>query len=244
MQPLLPAAVLPVLQTLTRRGFAFVPGEQARSLLSTHGPLADWAQFAASWDALEPDMYLALQGRHRRRRHAVYRLFRSGGMTRQPHQPHFQSREYNPLQGGIERWFSPITPDIGDSACLRTILRFARDSFGRLLPSTSTWHVEVHQFRIEARKGEAGQPTPEGRHRDGVDYVLVLMIQRRNILSGTTRIHTPEGALLGEFTLTHPLDMALVDDAQVHHGVTAVEPIDPSLPAQRDVLVVTFRGMA
>jgi hypothetical protein len=41
--------------------------------------------------------------------------------------------------------------------------------------------------------------------------------------------------------LTQPLDAALVDDSRVYHGVTAVEPVDPTRPAYRDVLVVTFR---
>jgi hypothetical protein len=36
---------------------------------------------------------------------------------------------------------------------------------------------------------EPGQPTPEGVHRDGVDYVLVLMVRRTNIAQGTTTIH-------------------------------------------------------
>ena len=35
--------------------------------------------------------------------------------------------------------------------------------------------------------------------------------------------------------------MPLVDDRRVAHGVTAVTPLDPALPAFRDVLVVTFR---
>ena len=41
--------------------------------------------------------------------------------------------------------------------------------------------------------------------------------------------------------LTDTLDAALVDDALVLHGVTAVEPVDPSRPAFRDVLVLTYK---
>ena len=112
------------------------------------------------------------------------------------------------------------------------------------MSSPARWHVEVHQFRIEARPDVKGLPTPEGLHRDGVDYVLVLLINRRNIGSGTTTIHALDGRPLGAFTLTEPCDAALVDDARVFHGVTPVEPVDPRLPAFRDVLVVTFRGYA
>jgi hypothetical protein len=204
--------------------------------------LADWPAFAASWDDLAPDAYLATSGRHRRRRHATFSVDADGAMRREAHQPHYQSLQYNALQGDIQRWFEPVLPAIADGASLGRILGFCRDCFGALAPTTRHWHVEVHQFRIEARVGEAGEPTPEGVHRDGVDYVLVLLIDRENIESGTTTIHAHDGRLLGSFTLTHALDAALVDDARVFHGVTAVTPFDPGKPAHRDVLVVTFKA--
>lgn len=214
-----------------------------RELLETFGPLSDWEAFAASWNALEPDAYLANVGLHRRRRHAVFSA-KGGEIAREPHQPHYQSRDYNSLQGGIERWFAPILPDVAESASLRSILSFCRSFFGTLAPDVSSWHIELHQFRIEASPDEPGQPTPEGVHRDGVDYVLVLLIDRLNIASGTTTIHAADGTLLGSFTLAHALDAALVDDARVFHGVTPVEPENPVEASHRDVLVVTFRRSA
>ncbi len=228
--------------TLERDGFAFVAAAEMRPLLERRQRLDDWDAFAASWNDLAPDTYLAGHGRYRRRRYAVFSTGAGRPLQREPHQPHYQGLQYNPLQGGIERWFEPVRPAIGSGASLRTILAFAHAFFGGLAPATAAWHVEVHQFRIEARPDEPGQPTPEGVHRDGVDYVLVLLIDRRNIVSGTTTIHAPDGGLLGEFTLTAPLDAALVVDARVHHGVTPVQPLDPALPAHRDVLVVTFRA--
>ena len=138
--------------------------------------------------------------------------------------------DYNRLHGGIERWFEPVKPEIGAGASLTTILGFCRTLFGELAPEVRAWHVELHQFRIEARPGEAGQPTPEGMHRDGVDYVLVLLVRRRNITSGTTTIHGLDRTPLGSFTLTDPFDAALVHDARVYHGVTPVEPLDPAAP--------------
>jgi hypothetical protein len=227
-------------QTIRRDGFAFVHAETMRRLLGSVGPLTDWAAFAESWNHLELDPYMADGGRYRRRRHAVYLAKREGAIVRQPHQPHYQSLDYNPLHGGLARWFEPLTRETADGPGMRTILAFARDLFGRLAPVTTTWRVEAHQFRIEARAGAEGRPTPEGLHRDGVDYVLVLLVNRRNINRGTTAVHALDGRLLGSFTLTDPLDAALVDDSRVAHGVTPVEAIDPSAPAFRDVLVVTF----
>lgn len=57
-------------------------------------------------------------------------------------------------------------------------------------------HIDCHQFRIEARCEALGQPTPEGVHRDGVDYVFVMLVNRVNIESGTTSVHDLDGRLL------------------------------------------------
>lgn len=225
-------------------GFSFVEGTAMRSILERFGALTDWEAFGQSWGRLELDTYMADGGRYRRRRHAVFAAPASGAITRKPHQPHYQSLDYNPLHGGIERWFEPIEPALGSGASLTTILEFCRSTFSGLAPAIRAWHVEVHQFRIEARPAEVGRPTPEGMHKDGVDYVLVLLINRENIASGMTTIHADGGHLLGQFTLTAPFDAAIVDDHRVAHGVTPVQALDPSKPAHRDVLVVTFRDQA
>jgi len=227
-------------------GFVFAPGESMGNCLAQTGALDDWAAFADSWNDLAVDAYLADYGRYRRRRHAVFTASNgnaagAGAIVRAEHQPHYQSLKYNPLQGDIERWFEPIQPCVSAGSSLQTILRLCGRVFGSLAPQVREWRIEVHQFRIEARPDEPGQPTPEGVHRDGVDYVLVLMVRRTNIMQGTTTIHSLDGTLLGSFTLVAPFDAAIVDDARVYHGVTPVEPLDPELPAHRDVLVVTFK---
>jgi hypothetical protein len=226
---------------IRQSGYAFVHGDTMRDILAPHGSLADWERFADTWNDLAVDTYMADGGRYRRRRHATYTAT-PAAIERRPHQPHFQALDYNPLNGGVARWFEPVSLAAGAGASMRTILAFCRSFFGAQAPTTITWQVEVHQFRIEARSEEEGRPTPEGLHRDGVDYVLVLLIHRHNIASGTTTIHARDGGQLGTFTLTDPLDAALVDDSRVYHGVTPVQAIEPSRPAYRDVLVVTFAG--
>jgi hypothetical protein len=227
---------------LASSGYAFVHAEDVRVELESCGGLADWRDFAASWNDLEVDPYLAERGRYRRRRFGVYRVDAHARIERQPHQPHYQGREYNQLFGGVERFFEPIAVDTGRGQSLQTIIRWCHRLFAGLAPPAPAWHVEVHQFRIEARVDAPGHPTPEGVHHDGVDFVLVLLIDRRNIVSGTTTVFGGEGEALGRFTLTEPLDAALVDDHRVAHGVTPVAPLDPARAAHRDVLVVTFRS--
>jgi len=228
--------------TLRRAGYAFVPAAQTRALAERLGELTDWERFAASWDDLHLDTYMADGGRYRKRRHAVFRISAGGAVLRQPHQAHYQTVDYNPLHGGVQRWFEPVTEEIGKSASLASLLALCRSVFGALSPAVAWWKAEMHQFRIEARPGEPGQPTPEGPHRDGVDYVMVLLVNRRNIEQGTTVVYDLQRRQLGSFTLTLPFDAAFVEDARVYHGVTAVTPLDAAAPAYRDVLVLTFRA--
>jgi hypothetical protein len=219
-------------------GFAFMPAGAMRPIMVRAG-LADWEGFAESWNDLGMDTYMADGGRYRRRRFAVFAAD-AQGWRRKPHQPHYQSRDYNALNGGIERWFEPVTEATAANPAFRSILDVSRAVFDDLAHRPS-WHVEVHQFRVTARPDELGQPSPEGMHQDGVDYVLVLLVDRVNVASGVTAIHGADRRELGEFTLTDPMDAAWVDDWRVFHGVTAITPVDPGKPAYRDVLVVTFR---
>ncbi len=87
--------------------------------------------------------------------------------------------------------------------------------------------MELRQFRIEAGDGEAGLPTPEGAHRDGVDWVIVMLVERCNVASGVTDIFAGDGARLGAFTLEQPRDTVFLDDHRVLHGVTAIHPLEP-----------------
>ncbi len=229
-------------ETLAETGFAHVDASVMRDILLTDG-LADWDGFADSWNDLGVDTYMADGGRYRRRRHAALSVTASR-IRRKPHQPHYQSRDYNALNGGIARWFEPVRDDIATHPALLAILKASFALFDYCTdPATrpDSWHVELHQFRVEAQPGIAGKPTPEGLHRDGVDWVLVLLIRRENVASGETSIHDLQHRKLGSFTLTRPMEAALVDDSRVFHGVTPVEPIDPGAPAYRDVLVATFR---
>ncbi|WP_159999152.1 2OG-Fe dioxygenase family protein [Roseomonas sp. 18066] len=222
-------------------GFAALPAAQAATLFGATPAGADWQDFAGSWAALEPDRHMADGGRYRLRRHAVFAL-KAGeaALARAPDQPHYQERAFNQLNGGIERWFAPVTPAVSAGPALQALLAGARAVFDQLAPGAD-WHVEMHQFRIQARALEAGKPTPEGMHRDGVDYVLVAMVGRQNVAGGVTGIRVDGQPGEQSFTLETPMDSVLLDDRRVWHGVTPIAPLDPALPGHRDVLVLTFR---
>lgn len=229
-------------EPLQRQGFAFVHAPRVRAILEAAG-LRDWDAFASTWGDLGVDTFMADGGRYRRRRFAAFAASEERGLERKPHQPHYQSRDYNALNGGVARWFSPITDEVAAHPAMQAILVTCHRLFDALTPAPTrplVWHVEVHQFRIETGP-EQGLPTPEGMHRDGVDWVMVVLVKRENIASGETQMEDVHHRPVGSFTLTEPMDAALVDDDRVFHGVTPLGRIDPDRPAYRDVLVVTFR---
>lgn len=102
------------------------------------------------------------------------------------------------------------------------------------------WRVEMHQFRIEPESRRVGLPTPEGSHRDGVDWVFVTLIARHNVAGGVTAITDETGRSLGSFELRQPLDAVFLDDHRVWHGVTPLRLEVPRQPGYRDALVLTF----
>jgi hypothetical protein len=219
-------------------GFVLLDAASMRRLLGDDA-WQDAAAFADSWNDLPLDEYMADGGHYRRRRHAVFTA-EAGALSRQPHQPHYQSLRDNPLNGGVARWFAPVRDHIARGPILRSAIQVLTTIADRRRQTTCRWRVEVHQFRIEARAGKAGQPTPEGMHRDGVDFVLAMLVARRNVAHGVSTISDPHGEPLVRVRLAERFDTMFMDDARVRHGVSPIEALDPARPALRDVLVVTL----
>lgn len=233
-----------IAERLSQNDFHFINADQVVALLSeiAAAPIGDDQNFLDSWSRLEQDRYMADGGKYRKRRHATYAIMNAGESARlMPYQPHYQTADYNPLNGGVARYFAPILEDLTRSLTLAALLEFGNRLFSQM-SGNHQWHIELHQFRIEARDGKLGKPTPEGVHRDGVDFVIVVMIKRVNIDSGATTIYNLEHELVGDFMLRDPFDMVLVDDRRVYHGVTPITPLDPGREAYRDVLVITFKN--
>jgi hypothetical protein len=232
-----------IVEHLATDDFVFVESAQTSELLSAiaGAPLDSDPVFLDSWNRLEQDQYMADGGRYRKRRHATYAIDSAGQRARlMPYQPHYQTVDYNLLNGGVARYFAPILDDLHQSLSLAALLEFGNAVFSQVA-GNGQWHIELHQFRIEARDGRMGKPTPEGIHRDGVDFVIVVMIKRVNIDSGATTIYDLDNQLVGEFTLRESFDMVLVNDRKLYHGVTPITQLDADTEAFRDVLVITFK---
>ncbi|MFV8129270.1 2OG-Fe dioxygenase family protein [Streptomyces syringium] len=246
-QPSYSDGVEEICESVSSKSYFYLAGESVGELLRRRdaNALQDWDSFQSSWNNMPLDGYMADGGRYRRRRHATLSAPRADNRFQvEPHQPHYQTVDYNTLNGGIARHYEPFEDASLHGPTMSSLLTLGCDLFGRLAPY-SAWHIEAHQFRIEVTGGEAGReiakPTPEGIHRDGVTFVMMLMAKRSNTVNGESTIYDLEKNPLEKFTLTDPLDLAIVNDERVFHGVSPIEQLDSGQPAVRDVLVITYR---
>jgi hypothetical protein len=198
--------------------------------------LADLATLSASWNELPRDIHLRDGGRYRFRRHSCF-IYEAGSPRLAPHRAHWQPTEYNALHGGMERWFDPVTPEVLGMPVWSRLLSGLAALFSRARP-TARWYIEAHQFRIDTAEG-IGRPTPEGAHRDGVDFVAVILVNRVNVRGGETRVFEAQGASGVRFTMTEPWTALLLDDAKVIHETTPIQ--NDGEGGVRDTLVLTFR---
>ena len=199
--------------------------------------LQELATLVPSWDRLELDDYLKDGGRYRRRRHSCF-LDDGASLAQTPHRAHWQPVEYNALHGGMHRLFAPMeTATVANPAWER--LLHALGAVCSAVTPMQPWFVEAHQFRIDTADG-IGRPTPEGAHRDGVNFVAVIMIGRHGIKGGETRVFDADGPSGQRFTMTAPWTLLLLDDAAVIHESTPIQPLGEH--GYRDTLVLTWRA--
>jgi hypothetical protein len=192
---------------------------------------------AASWNDLPPDTYLKDGGRYRRRRHASLEV-QEQAVRLMPHRAHWQPLSYNALHGGMHRWFEPVSPDVLALPAWQALMVWLARTASSV-QGPQTWYAEAHQFRIDTTDG-IGRPTPEGAHRDGVNWVAVFLVGRHGIKGGETRVFDIDSPRGQRFTLTSPWSVLLLDDQRVIHETTPIQPEGEA--GWRDTLVITLRS--
>jgi len=222
-------------QSLRTNGYVVVSAETVAEMAKV--ALSDLLSLNSFWGDLPRDPYLKDGGRYRFRRHASYEI-KGETLSMVPHRAHWQSVEYNALHGGIERWFEPMQTQLTSDAAWQALLLGMARILSSLKPVT-TWFVEAHEFRIDTTDG-IGRPTPEGAHRDGVDFVAVFLVDREGIKGGETRIFEAGGSAGLRFTLTQPWSLLLMNDERMIHESTPIQPVGNY--GHRDTLVLTFRS--
>jgi len=224
-----------LVDALRTDGYVVISAETVAELSKV--ALSDLQNLTQYWEGLPRDPYLKDGGRYRFRRHASYEI-EGERLNVVPHRAHWQSVDYNALHGGIERWFEPIQTQLANDPAWQAILLGLAHVLNSLKP-VKTWFVEAHQFRIDTTDG-IGRPTPEGAHRDGVDFVAVFLLNRVGIKGGETRIFDAGGSAGLRFTLAQPWSLLLMNDARMIHESTPIQPLADY--GYRDTLILTYRS--
>jgi hypothetical protein len=224
-----------LLPHLRERGYAVLTPASVGALCDVDLSALD--ALKPSWNALATDRYLKDGGNYRKRRHSCF-VVDNGVVEQAAHRAHWQSLEYNALHGGMHRWFEPIDPAVIGQPAWSKVLAALAAQFSQL-QSNRRWYVEAHQFRIDTSDG-IGRPTPEGAHRDGVDFVAVFLVERIGIKGGETRVFEAAGPNGQRFTLNESWSLLLLDDARVIHESTPIQPLTDQ--GHRDTLVLTYRA--
>ncbi|GAB7035269.1 2OG-Fe dioxygenase family protein [Streptomyces sp. NPDC021749] len=225
--------------SLATAGVHLLPATVTRSLLAADAEA--WARFAAHWEELSPDHYAAELGTCRLRRYGQFSLTpTTGELSHLPHLPFVQPDRTNPLYDGVDRHFEPLTEAFTTDPVLRAVLGLLGRLAGALDATVTTWNAKVHPFRVVAAADGAGDPTPEGRHQDGVTLVSSLLVNRHNATGGRSTLYALDGRELLSVTLDEPAALLVSDDRSTLHGVSPIHPLNPVRAAHRDVLVTTL----
>jgi len=226
-----------LLARLRTDGYAFLQPSAAHAVLQLD--LAALEALRPTWERLPRDAYLRDAGHYRARRHSCYLQTPAvAALEAAPHRAHWQPTSYNALHGGLERWFEPLEPVLATSPAWQQLVGSLGELFAELQP-VARWYIEAHQFRIDTASG-IGRPTPEGAHRDGVDFVAIVLVGRRALRGGETHVFDAHGTGGVRFTMEQPWSMLLLDDARVIHETTPIQ--SESGEGVRDTLVLTYRA--
>jgi hypothetical protein len=224
---------------LVAEDFVLVPGAGLTALL----PAGDLDRLANGWDRLELDEALFDGGTYRYRRYGRLRAdCDSPGhrrFTTLPHAPFLQSAECMPDYGGQARLFAAIPDETLLDPALLALVATDLSVVERATGYSGRWEIGLHMVRVVAVPAEPGSPTPEGRHRDGHDFVGMHLLRRTGCVGGESIVYR-EGRAPVRTTLTERLDSLVVADTRLTHEVTPV--VSDGMTGVRDMLLVDLNA--
>jgi hypothetical protein len=220
-------------RSLQEKGYA------ALNLLSQFRRPKELYRFQKSWDDLVQDPYLPQRFGVRFRRHGrfLYDRDKSDSFILLSSAPYFQSKDVNPVAGGMKREFAPLQENVLSSSILHDCLRCSAEVFP--VRECARWIINVHCIRIPCSGSMMGYPCPEGIHNDGFEYISIHVVQRRNIVGGVTFLYDNAQTLLTEEELDKPFDSVFASDTKILHYTDSFAVLSGDR-GYRDTLLVSY----
>jgi hypothetical protein len=174
-----------------------------------------------------------IKGKYRFRR--LSRFIVSGDeLSKLPHGYLYQSKNYNPVVGGIRREFAEIDDELIKLDNFKHLILAFSDSC-KLHPEAE---IGVHQIRTTCSSNNYGNPAPEGIHRDGTDFIGIFSVDRDNIEGGETHLYTARKEKPVFSKVLNSGELLLVNDHEFLHFTTPIKPTSDR-EGTRDVFVLT-----
>lgn len=216
-------------QELALTGWSCVPASRWPS-----PAVAGEEALVASWNELSQDQHMADGGSYRFRRYSRL-LWRDGELEPLEGNSIYQELVDNPLNGGVERTFAPILPEVLANPFLRGVI--LQDA--RALGLRGAWQVGVHCVRILARPLSPGLPTPEGVHRDAEAYTVQHLVDRWRVRGGVFTGYDEQKQPVFHWLQLQRWD-SLYFQGKLWHSASPIESQDGG---HRDILLVDFEPL-
>ena len=201
--------------------------------------LDDWERFSNTWNNLKQDTYMADKGTYRYRRYSKYSYDnKTKELKLLAHSAYVQPSYINTLNGDINRIYEPLENSMTETLFFKKYLEWLGYIFSKV-SNNNKWIINLHPYRIIANES-SGKPTPEGLHRDGVDFVTSLLVNRKNIKGGISTVTNNDEDFIANFEMKETCDLCLFNDPFVKHGVSEIQILNKQKEAYRDVFVVAF----
>ena len=224
---------------IRNNGFSIAPSKFYSII---NGLKNDLSLITNSYNDLPQDIYMPKGKEYRSRRYGRFCHIPKASMIYPlPQTYFFQTKTINDFAGGVRRLFDSLDDNWYETNILQNIIL---NSFNCLPISSEEyvdpWHIGVHAIRISTTDNMFGNPTPEGIHTDGHQYLCIILISRTNITGGESTITSSLGEVIFRGCLHNPLDTIFLTDYKMLHSVSEIIPIDSAKPAYRDVLILDF----
>lgn len=231
-------------RSVARRGYGRFLAAEYR--LALGDSLLELPEILASFKELRPDRHMGDGGTYRFRAYSRFRLDASspgeqGRLTPLVGNSIYQELEDNPLNGGVERTYDPLSARVASGRLLQAMIQSDFAHVGCCEPSLREQPVVVgvHQVRIVARGKAEGLPTPEGIHRDRERFTFQHFMARHNVTGGEFRAYDQEKKLSFAWQQQDCLDTVMFEGT-TWHSATPIAAADAGSEGYRDIFLIDF----
>lgn len=148
-----------------------------------------------------------------------------------PKRKYIQSAEYIRLAeaGGVLRHREQLECD--PSPLMTAVLNSLP------IDPAENYHINVNQIRVIANSEFNGVTVPEGPHRDGHQFSVIVVAKRQNVTGGETQIIDPASREIVHRAVLDENQAVLIDDERYIHYATDIKPAKGS-DGYRDIWVI------